>query len=58
MKLVLATILLNYQVVLANNQPVKAKRRGVTIAPADGVKMILKGRRTNQRVLETSSSSV
>ena len=57
MKLVLATILANYQLALADNQPVKPQRRGVTLAPAAGVKMVLKGRRQNQRVLETSSSS-
>ena len=57
MKLVLATIISNYQLALADNQPVKPQRRGVTLAPAGGVKMVLKGRRQNQRVLETSSSS-
>ena len=57
MKLVLATILANYQLALADNQPVRPQRRGVTIAPAGGVKMVLKGKQQNQRVLETSSSS-
>ncbi len=56
MKLVLATIILNNQLALADNKPVKPKRRGVTLAPADGVKMILKGKRQNQQVLKTSSS--
>ena len=46
MKLVLATILANYQLELADNQPVKPQRRGVTLAPAGGVKMILKGKRS------------
>ncbi|NEP10777.1 MAG: cytochrome P450 [Symploca sp. SIO2C1] len=45
MKLVLATILYNYQLALADNQSVKPKRRGVTIAPAGGVKMVLNQRR-------------
>ena len=57
MKLVLATILTNDQLALADNQSVKPQRRGVTIAPAGGVKMVLKRRRQNQQVLETSSRS-
>ena len=58
MKLVLATIISNYQLALADNQPVKPQRRGVTLAPAGGIQMMLKGKRPqNQRVLETSSSS-
>ena len=58
MKLVLATIISNYQLALADNQPVKPQRRGVTLAPAGGIQMMLKGkRRQNQRILQTSSSS-
>ncbi|MDJ0736747.1 MAG: cytochrome P450 [Nostocaceae cyanobacterium] len=45
MKLVLATILSNYELALADNQPVKPQRRGVTLAPSGGVKMIFKGKR-------------
>lgn len=45
MKLVLATILSRYQLALADNKPVKPQRRGLTIAPADGVRMVLKGKR-------------
>lgn len=45
MKLVLATILLNYQLELVEKKPVKPQRRGVTLAPAGGVKMVLLGRR-------------
>ncbi|WP_079681572.1 cytochrome P450 [Planktothrix sp. PCC 11201] len=41
MKLVLATILLNYQLNLLEKQPVKAVRRGVTLAPKGGIKMEL-----------------
>lgn len=41
MKLVLATILSNYQLVLADQKPEKPQRRGLTIAPANGVKMML-----------------
>lgn len=41
MKLVLATILLNYELNLLEKQPVKAVRRGVTLAPKGGIKMQL-----------------
>ncbi|HBW56384.1 MAG TPA: cytochrome P450 [Oscillatoriales bacterium UBA8482] len=41
MKLVLATILLNYQLNLLEKQSVKAVRRGVTLAPKGGIKMQL-----------------
>lgn len=41
MKLVLATILLNYNLALAEDRPVRAIRRGVTLAPAGGVKMVM-----------------
>ncbi len=58
MKLVLATILANYQMELVDNRDVKPQRRGVTVAPGGGVNMVLKGRRQNQRVGDTSSSSV
>ena len=39
MKLVLATSLLNYQLELVNGRPERLRRRGVTLAPASGVKM-------------------
>ena len=42
MKIVLATILSNYNLELAESQPVQAKRRGVTLAPAGGIKMAFK----------------
>jgi unspecific monooxygenase len=48
MKLVLATILSNYQLALADNQPEKPRRRGVTLAPGNGVKMVMAGRRANR----------
>ncbi len=48
MKLVLATILLHYQLALVDNRPVRPQRRGVTLAPAGGVKMVLKGQRQRQ----------
>ena len=57
MKLVLATIISNYQLSLLDYQSVKPKRRGVTLAPEDGVKMVFKGKLQNRRFLESTSSS-
>lgn len=51
MKLVLATILSDYQLELESSQPEKAQRRGATIAPGNGVKMVIKGRCTPQKSL-------
>lgn len=48
MKLVLATILSNYELSLADSQPEVARRRGVILAPARGVKMVLTGKRMRQ----------
>ena len=48
MKLVLATILSNYQLALAEQKPVQPQRRGVTLGPAGGVKMVLTGERVPQ----------
>jgi cytochrome P450 family 110 len=45
MKLVLATILSRYQLALAENQPVTMQRRGFTIAPRNGVRMVMMGQR-------------
>ncbi len=53
MKLVLAHILSNYELKLASKTPEKPQRRGVTLAPASGVKMVITGKRTRQeRVTE------
>ncbi|MDJ0689104.1 MAG: cytochrome P450 [Xenococcaceae cyanobacterium MO_188.B32] len=46
LKLALATILSQYEIDLASNKPEKPKRRGVTLAPANGVKIVIKGKRT------------
>jgi unspecific monooxygenase len=46
MKLVLATMLKHYQMVLAQPQPIKSVRRGVNIAPEGGVKLKVTKRRT------------
>jgi cytochrome P450 family 110 len=45
MKLVLATILSRYQLALAEHQPVTMQRRGFTIAPRNGVRMVMRGQR-------------
>lgn len=45
MKLILATIISRWQLALANNQPVRPVRRGVTLAPAGGVQMVVKNER-------------
>jgi unspecific monooxygenase len=41
MKLVLATIVSRYQLALADNRPERPQRRGITLTPANGVKMRL-----------------
>ncbi|WP_254563357.1 cytochrome P450 [Oscillatoria sp. HE19RPO] len=46
MKLALATILSGYDLKLAEKGPVKPQRRGVTLSPAGGIKMIKVGDRT------------
>ncbi|HBE19731.1 MAG TPA: cytochrome P450 [Cyanobacteria bacterium UBA11149] len=43
MKLVLAKIVFNYQLTLADKQPEYPQRRGVTLAPARGVRMMMQG---------------
>ncbi len=49
MKLVLATILSSYQIALADQRPVKPALFGVTLVPAGGVKIVVKGRRVPQQ---------
>ena len=58
MKLVLATILRDFDLVLAEKKPVQAKRRGVTLGPAGGVRMALLGRRMSQQKREPVASGV
>jgi cytochrome P450 len=57
-KLVLATILRDFDLVLTEKKPVQAKRRGVTLGPAGGVRMALLGRRTPQQNREPVASGV
>ena len=49
MKLVIATVLSHYQLELAQTKPAKAQRRGLTIAPDNGVPMVMRGKRTEVR---------
>jgi cytochrome P450 family 110 len=58
MKLVLATILRDFDLVLAEKKPVQAKRRGVTLGPAGGVRMALRGRRMSQHSREPVATGV
>jgi cytochrome P450 len=58
MKLVLAQILRNFNLVLAQNQPVQPKRRGVTLGPAGGVPMVMTGFRQRQQMPEPVVSGV
>lgn len=45
MKLVLTTIILKYQLALIDQLPERPQRHGFTIAPGNGVKMVVKGQR-------------
>ncbi|MBW4679773.1 MAG: cytochrome P450 [Microcoleus vaginatus WJT46-NPBG5] len=57
MKLVLATVLSQWQLALVDSQPVQPARRGLTLAPAGGVKMTVTGQRLRQkRTLQMSNS--
>ena len=49
MKLVLATILTNWDLSLKSDRPSLPKRRGATIAPNNGVPLILNGRRSRTK---------
>lgn len=44
MKLVLATVISKYQLASLDDKPVKIQRRGFTLAPTGGVKMLMKGK--------------
>ncbi|MGB5959545.1 MAG: cytochrome P450 [Coleofasciculaceae cyanobacterium] len=58
MKLVLATVLSNYQLTLDDRQTVKPQRRGLTIVPSGGVRLVLEAKRQhshskNQPIVKT-----
>ncbi|MBD2606650.1 cytochrome P450 [Scytonema hofmannii FACHB-248] len=44
MKLIIATILSNFQLALTDNNPVHPTRRGITIVPSGGVQMVVETR--------------
>ncbi|MBD2295415.1 cytochrome P450 [Anabaena sphaerica FACHB-251] len=57
MKLVLATVLSQWEMELADTEPVQPARKGALLGPSGGVKMVVRGRREeSQRVFETSVS--
>jgi cytochrome P450 family 110 len=56
-KLVLATILPQYQLALADKQPEKLQGRGVVLVPARGVKMVVQGLRVRQEQELTATVS-
>lgn len=45
MKLVLATVLSKYQLGLVEDKPIQMQRRGFTLAPVGGVRMVMSGKR-------------
>ncbi len=52
MKLVLATVLSRWQMELASRKPVEPVRKGALLGPAQGVRMVARGKRPeNQRIL-------
>ena len=57
MKLVLATILSRYQLALAEDKPETLRRRGVTLAPARGDKMMITGKRSRQEAQLSMSTN-
>jgi cytochrome P450 family 110 len=55
MKLVLANVLSNWHLELAETEPVKPVRKGLLLGPGGGVKMVLKGKREQKEpVFENS----
>ncbi|HEY9608804.1 cytochrome P450, partial [Allocoleopsis sp.] len=53
MKLILTTILSHWQLALADQRPVKLVRRGITLAPPSGLRMVVTGQRQSQKILAT-----
>ena len=58
MKLVLATILLETELALADDKPVKIERRIFFLAPKGGVPMVMKGKRKSHRSSSSAVSAV
>ena len=51
MKLVIAKVMTNCNLNLANDRPIVPKRRGATVAPHNGVPLILNGKRTKDNTV-------
>lgn len=47
MKIVVATMLLNWEFLVKNSKRYKAQRRGITITPPDAFQLVLKGKRSD-----------
>ncbi|NEQ71913.1 MAG: cytochrome P450 [Okeania sp. SIO2C9] len=58
MRLVLATLLSNIEMELAENQPVKPQRRGIILGPRGGVKMVMKGKRIQSQKKSPSLATI
>ena len=58
MKLVLATLLTNYELALANDRPVKPQRRGFTIATSSGVPLVLQDKKQKSKTKQVVSASI
>lgn len=58
MKLVLVTVLSNYQLALADTKAVKPQRRGLTIAPAGGVQMVVQPHQLQEQQPQPTATSV
>jgi cytochrome P450 family 110 len=57
MNLVLAKILSKYQLTLAEDKPVKLQRRGFTLAPIGGVRMVMTEKRARGKSERFSAST-
>lgn len=57
-KLILATILSETELALADDKPVKMKRRGLLLSPNSNIPMVMKGKRQSDRSFSTAVSAV
>ncbi|MGD1874781.1 MAG: cytochrome P450 [Mastigocoleus sp.] len=51
MKIAIASILSRYELVLANNEPVKPKRSRVNFTPSNGIPLVMRGKRPVQKAV-------
>jgi len=58
MKLVLASILSRFELALADPRPVSPVRRGVTMAPAGDLKLVVKGQRQDKEAIPEPTTSL